>query len=39
MDQEKFEALRNACLEVEGIAQNIPEVYLEVLRIRRTMFR
>jgi hypothetical protein len=39
MEQEKFEELRNRCLEIEEIAQNIPEVYLEVLEIRRTMFR
>jgi hypothetical protein len=39
MDQERFEELRNRCLEVEEIAHNIPAVYLEVLEIRRTMFR
>ena len=39
MNQEKFEELRNICLEIEEIAQNVPEVYLEVLAIRRTMFR
>jgi hypothetical protein len=39
MDQEKFEELKNRCLEVENIAHNVPEVYLEVLAIRRTMFR
>jgi hypothetical protein len=38
MDQEKFEALRNRCLEVEEIAHNIPQVYLEVLEIRRSTF-
>lgn len=39
MEQEKFEQMKNVCLEIEQIAQNVPEVYLEVLAIRRTMFR
>jgi hypothetical protein len=39
MNHERFEQMKNMCLEIEEIAQNVPEVYLEVLAIKRTMFK
>jgi len=39
MNQEKFEHLKNRCLEIEEIAENVPEVYLEVLEINRLVNR
>jgi len=32
MNQETFEDLKNRCLEIEEIAENLPEVYLEIFR-------
>ena len=39
MNQEKFEFLKNRCLEIEEIAKNVPEVYLEILEINRLINR
>jgi hypothetical protein len=39
MNQEKFEHLKNRCLDIEEIAQNLPEVYLEILETSRLVNR
>lgn len=39
MNREKFEHLKNRCLEIEEIAQNLPEVYLKILEMSRLVNR